>query len=256
MSCFLLNKLGYKVQKMRATKYINAKLSKIPQGLIFTAEKFTNFEVKKASVVKALNRMASSGKILKFAKGKFYKPEKTIFGNLTPSQEEVIKDLLIRNGKPVGYITGVTIFNSLGLTTQLSNKIEIAQNDARPDLIRDRFKVSFIKQKNLIKKSDIRLLQILDAIRYIKKIPDTNIKTACVRLKDIFKKFTDSESKRVINLSLNYPPATRALVGAIFEEIGKKELTEPIAKSLNSLTSYNLIGADMVLNCARNWNIK
>jgi len=241
---------------MRATKYIKAKLSKIRQGSIFTPKEFANSEVKTASVVKVLNRMVNAGKISKFSKGKFYKPEKTVFGNLKPSQDEVIKDLLIRNGKPVGYITGMRVFNNLGLTTQISNVIEIARNDVRPDFSRDRFKVSFIKQKNTIKKSDIRLLQILDAIRYIKKIPDTDIKTACIRFKAIFNEFTDDQSKRIIQLSLNYPPATRALVGAIFEEIGKKVLTEPIAKSLNSLTSYDLIGAGMVLKCAKNWSIK
>jgi len=240
---------------MRTTEYINAKLGKIPLGRIFTLENFANSEVKTASVVKALNRMASAGKISKLAKGKFYKPEKTVFGNLKPSQDEVIKDLLMRNGKLVGYITGIQIFNSLGLTTQLSNVIEIASNDIRPDFSRERFKVSLIKQKNPIKKSDIHLLQILDAIRYIKKIPDTNIKNVCIRFKAIFNEFTDDKSKRIIKLSLNYPPATRALVGAIFEEIGSYELTAPLVKSLNPLTSYNLIGASTVLSCAKSWNI-
>ncbi len=148
------------------------------------------------------------------------------------------------------------VFNSLGLTAQLSNVIEIAKNDTRPNFSRDRFKVCFIKQKNPIKESDISLLQILDAIRYIKKIPDANIKNSCIRFKAIFNEFTDDKSEKIIKLSLNYPPATRALVGALFEEIGKKTLTDSIARSLNSLTIYDLTGAVAVLNCARNWNIK
>lgn len=244
------------VGKMQTTRYIDTKLRKIQQGCIFTAKTFANSEMKAASVVKALNRMANAGEISRFAKGKFYKPQKTVFGNLKPNQDEIIKDLLMYNGKPIGYITGVRVFNSLGLTTQLSNVIEIARNNIRPDLSRGRLKVSFVKQKNPIKNSDIRLLQILDAIRYIKKIPDTDIKTSCLRFKSILNEFTDSNSKRIIKLSLNYPPATRALIGAIFEEIGKKTLTNSIAKSLNSLTNYNLTGASNVIRCAKSWNIK
>ncbi len=241
---------------MKTTGYIKTKLSKIPQGYIFTTANFANPEIKRASMVKALNRMAGDGTIVKFAKGKFYKPEKTVFGNLGPSQEEVVKDLLKKNGKAVGYITGVRIFNYLGLTTQLSNVVEIARNDISPSLVRNRVKINFIRQKTPIKKSDIKLLQILDAIRYIKKIPDTSIKASCIRFKDIFTKLTSNESKKIVALALNYPPATRALVGALFEELDRKELIDPLAKSLNVLTNYRLTGADIVFSCARNWNIK
>src|SRR5690606_15909855 len=110
--------------------------------------------------------------------GKFYKPEVSIFGELQPEQAQVVKDLLESNGKVTGYLTGFSIFSQLGLTTQISNVIQIGRNDIRPMLTRGRYTISFVKQKNVITKNNIPLLQILDAIRYIKKIPDTSLTSA------------------------------------------------------------------------------
>ena len=38
--------------------------------------------------------MADSGKIQKLSKGKFYKPETSVFGNLKPTQAQVVKEFL------------------------------------------------------------------------------------------------------------------------------------------------------------------
>ena len=116
--------------------------------------------------------MTVSGKISKLSKGKYYKPEKTVFGNLQPNQYQVVKDLLEDDGKVIGYLTGLSIYNQLSLTTQVSNTIQIGKNEIRPAFKRDRYTISFIKQKNIITKDTISLLQLMDALRYIKKIPD------------------------------------------------------------------------------------
>ena len=47
-------------------------INRLPKGYVFTYADFT-IEVKsKEAVIKALNRMAASGKIIKLAKGKYY----------------------------------------------------------------------------------------------------------------------------------------------------------------------------------------
>ena len=114
--------------------------------------------------------MVASGKIVKLAKGKYYKPEITPFGDLLPDQKQVVKDLLEDNGKILGYLTGYSIYNQLGLTTQVSNTIQIGRNQIRPNFKRERYTISFIKQRNTITKENIPLIQILDAVKYIKKI--------------------------------------------------------------------------------------
>jgi hypothetical protein len=198
--------------------------------------------------------MAASGKIAKLSKGKYYKPESTPFGDILPSQKQVVKDLLEENGKPVGYLTGYSIYNKLGLTTQVSNTIQIGKNDIRPNFKRERYTIAFIKQKNTITKESIPLLQILDAIRYIKKIPDSNTRSSCLRFLEIVKGLTEKEISILIRSAMKYPPATRALLGAILDE-NKTTSTDILYNSLNPITKYKLTGASTVLSATEKWNI-
>jgi hypothetical protein len=95
-----------------------------------------------------LNRLVISGKIVKLSKGKFYKPETTVFGILQPDQAQVVKDLLEKNGKITGYLTGYSIYNQLGLTTQVSNTIQIGKNEIRSSFKRGRYAIHLSSGSN------------------------------------------------------------------------------------------------------------
>lgn len=240
---------------MKITEKIAFNIDRLPKGYVFTCANFTTEVNRKEAVIKALNRMVASGKIAKLAKGKYYKPENTPFGNLQPNQAQVVKDLLEENGKITGYLTGYGIYNQLGLTTQLSNTIQIGKNQIRPNFIRERYKIAFVKQKNTITKESIPMLQLLDAIKYIKKIPDATVEASCTRFLAIIKNLTDKEINTLVRLALNYPPATRALVGALLDQLQQGNTTELLFKSLNPITTYKLTGASKVLSTTDKWNM-
>lgn len=240
---------------MKTTDYIAVTIDRLPKGYVFTYADFTTEVNKKEAVIKALNRMVVSGKIAKLAKGKYYKPESTPFGNLEPNQFQVVKDLLEEDGKVIGYLTGYSIFNQLGLTTQVSNTIQIGRNEIRPALKRDRYTIKFIKQKNTIAKEYVPLLQILDAIRYIKKIPDSTVSSSCLRLMSILKSLSQKDLATLVRLSQKYPPATRALLGALLEEFGTVQFEELLQKKLNPITKYKLAGVNTALKAAEKWNL-
>ena len=240
---------------MKVTDYIRNTIDRLAKGYVFTYEDFNIDVKKKEAIIKALNRMVDSGKISKLSKGKYFKPEKTPFGILQPNQEQIVKDLLDEDGKTVGYLTGYSIYNRLGLTTQVSNVIQIGKNQTRPKFKRERYTISFIKQKNIITKKNIPLLQILDSIKYIKKIPDTNVKVSCLRFLEILKKLNLDDKKELIRLALKYPPSTRALLGALLDELQEKAITLTLKESLNPITKYELSNANEVLNKSSDWNI-
>lgn len=240
---------------MKTSEYISLKIDRLPKGYVFTYADFSTEVNQKEAVIKALNRMVASGKIAKLSKGKYYKPESTPFGNLLPDQKQVVKDLLEENGKITGYLTGYSIYNKLGLTTQVSNTIQIGKNEVRPSFKRERYTIAFVKQKNTITKENIPLLQILDAIRYIKKIPDANVESSCKRFLTIIKNLTEKEINSLIRLALKYPPSTRALLGALLEQLQQGKATELLFKSLNPITKYKLTGAAKVLSTTEKWNI-
>lgn len=239
---------------MKTTDYIAYIIDRFPKGFVFTYADFNREVSQKQALIKALNRMVLSGKIAKLSKGKYYKPETTPFGDLLPNQKQVVKDLLEEKGKINGYLTGYSIYNQLGLTTQVSNNIQIGKNEIRPSFKRDRYTIDFIKQKNNITKDNVPLLQILDAIRYVKKIPDTNTTNSCIRFIDILRQLKEKDFLLIMRLAIKYPPATRALLGAILDELNSTK-TETLYNSLNPITKYKLAGAFSVLSAAEKWNI-
>ncbi|MFT5252614.1 MAG: hypothetical protein ACI87N_001628 [Flavobacteriales bacterium] len=239
---------------MKTSEYISFTIDRLPKGYVFTYSDFVTKVNKKEAVIKALNRMTTSGKIAKISKGKYYKPESTPFGKLEPNQAQTVKDLMENNGKVTGYLTGYSVYNQLGLTTQVSNTIQIGKNEVRSAFKRERYTISFIKQKNTITKENIPLLQLLDAIRYIKKIPDSSPEFSCKRLLTIIKDLSKKDKNTMVRLAYKYPPATRALFGALLDELNETTLSESLYKTLNPITKYNL-SVDKVLGQTEKWNI-
>lgn len=193
-----------------------------------------------ANVIRKLNRMADSGVIQRLSKGRFYKPKQTMFGNLKPSQEEVVKDLLEKDGKLIGYLTGVSIFGQLGLTTQISNIIEIGVKGKKNKTCRGVFSIRFVQQANQITRSNIPLLQLLDSIKSIKRIPDSSADSSYNRIKAVVKSLDDKNVELMIKLAMKYNPMTRAVTGAIIEELYGEEKARVLRDTLNPITVYKV----------------
>jgi len=242
---------------MKVSEIIANTIDRLPTDYIFT---YTDFDVEvssKDAVVKALNRMAASGKISKLAKGKFYKPRKTQFGALQPSTYQIAKDLLEQNGELVGYITGYNAFNDLGLTTQIPAALQIGTNKSRRAIKRGMYNISFIVQPNKITRKNVELLRILDAIRFIREIPATTPDEACSRLLSIISQLPEAKIKMLATLVLKYSPAVQALCGAILEQIGiENSIVKKIYESLNPVTGYNMPISESVLPNKNKWRLK
>ncbi|ALO14740.1 hypothetical protein L21SP5_01076 [Salinivirga cyanobacteriivorans] len=240
---------------MQVSDYIRNTISRLPISYVFTYRDFNPDVNDREAIIKALNRMVAKGEIAKLSKGKYYKPKETSFGLVPPDQYQVVKDLLGKGDNLTGYLTGYSIYTKLGLTTQVSNTIQIGRNETRPTLQRGLYKISFVKQKNTITEKNIPFLQILDAIRFIKKIPDTTIDDACKRLFEIVKNSNESDQIQMIRLAKKYPPATRAFLGAMLERVLGNRAVEPLSKSLNPITKYKIGVSSTCLPNATKWNI-
>lgn len=242
---------------MKISDLIANTIDRFQTDYIFT---YTDFNVqvdRKDAVIKALNRMVVAGKISKLSKGKFYKPRQSRFGALQPSAYQIAKDLLEQNGEIIGYITGYNAYNDLGLTTQIPATLQIGTNKYRRPCKRGIYKISFIVQPNKITKTNIELLRILDAIRFIREIPGTTPDEACKRLMSIIGQLSIEKVKTLATLVLKYNPAVQALCGAMLENIGADEsLVKNIAGSLNPVTEYNMHVTASILPNKKKWRLK
>jgi len=100
---------------MKVSDIVINKINRLKTGYVFT---YSDFEepVKNLSALKmSLNRLVSAGKIVRLSKGQFYKPEISQYGSLRPAEYQIVKDLLEDNKKIIGYLTGISAFNKLGI---------------------------------------------------------------------------------------------------------------------------------------------
>jgi hypothetical protein len=192
---------------------------------------------KKSSVAIELSRLFKKGVIKKISKGKFYKPKQTRFGEIAPSDEEIAKSYLVEEN---AYITGYGGYNQLGLTTQIPNVITIASNRVPSRISVKNVNIRFVPNIANSGEKETQILQILDALRDIKNIPDNSPNDVVLLIKKIVKKFEEKKIKKMLELVNKYPPRVKALLGAILKEMGRWEEAYLLKEMLNPLTRYKI----------------
>lgn len=161
-------------------------IARFPAGYVFTIHDFSVSDEKPKAVNKVLNNLVKKGSLRRLSKGRFYKPQIGKFGELMPDTYQIVKDLIEKNGKLIGYTTGYSVFNELALTTQMPVELQIGTSKEKKKIVRGIYRISFVKQKNTITKENIPLLRLLDCLRFFKLIPDTTPDKACRRLLYLF----------------------------------------------------------------------
>jgi len=231
-------------------------INKFETGYIFTVDDFSMSVENLKNVSKILNHFVATGYLRKLSKGKFYKPQMSGFGELPPDTYQIVKDLIQKDGKLIGYITGYSAFNDFALTTQVPAILEIGTRKEKKAIVRGIYRIRFIRQENTITKESIPLLRLLDCLRFFKNIPDTTPDNACQRLMYLIGKLDEQEISKIKKLALKYTPQAIALLGAILETINPQEDTTMLFKKLNPITAYKLGISFKVLPTQKRWNIQ
>lgn len=236
---------------------IRKKIKSLPEGKTFGYDDLRIAKNDYTTAAKALERLQKEGLIKKVSKGMFYKPEQTVFGELKPDYSELLRPYLFENGKRVAYETGTSLYNRLGLTTQMAFRIKIASRGKRININRENLKADAVKSYAEVTDSNYETLGLLDAFKDIKKIPDCSVVQAIKRLSAIVKELNKKQTESFIKYALMYPPRVRALAGAVLENIGTKSKgIEKLKESLNPLTAINLGIKESELPTKSNWYIE
>jgi len=241
---------------MNIAKKIKENLKTIKEGETFTYKDLLIEKDEYQSAAKSIERLIQKGIIKRISPGIFFKPKQTVFGELLPNEEEILKPYLYKNGNRIAYITGIYLYNKLGLTTQIPQTIKIASREKEIKVNKSNLKVKSAKSYIDVTNKNFQYLEILDAIKDFKKIPDLNIETGISILLNILKEFKRDEIKKLIKYGLKYPPRTRALLGALLEEIGIKDELKELKNSLNPLSEYFFGIKKEILKTAENWKIR
>ena len=237
------------------TDIIKNTINTFSYSFVFTPKDFPINPQKQASVNRVLNNMVVAGQIRRLCKGRFYKPHITDYGESLPDIFEIIKDLIEKDGKQIGYITGHTVFNDLKLTVQPCNILHIGTSKVKKAIKRGNYQIHFIEQKNVITKDNIQMLQLLDCLRFFKIICDATPNQVCKQLLYSLKNLDDKQKSEIKLLAINYTPQAIALLGAMLETLNSNEDTTMLQSALNPQTTYKLGISDNVLLNKKKWNI-
>ncbi|GHT32318.1 hypothetical protein FACS189434_03790 [Bacteroidia bacterium] len=240
---------------MTITQKIQKQISKLADGTTFKYEQLGIEPQEYTAAAKALERFVNKGVIKRISTGVFYKPKQTVFGELKPNEEEVLKPYLFEHGKRIAYITGTSLYNRMGLTTQIPKKIKIACRDKRIFISRGNIKATAVKSYVDVNEKNFFLLEILDALKDLNKIPDLDKNSAIKILSNILQNLNIADVKLLIKYSLSYPPRVRALLGALLENLNFEIDFSTLKKSLNPLSEFNY-NIENLLSTAKNWKIQ
>ena len=241
---------------MNISKKIESIINKMNDGDTFT---YQDLEIQKSeylATAKTLERLIKKAYIKRISTGVFYKPKQSVFGELKPNEEEIIKPYLFKNGKRIAYITGALLYNKMGLTTQIPKEIKIASRQKRIYISKGNIKATAVKSYVDVTDKNYIFLEILDALKDFKRISDLDKKSAIIILQNTLRELNLKSRQQIIKISAYYPPRVIAFLGAILESIGVEENINKLKENLNPLTKYDLGIDDNLLSTIKNWNIR
>lgn len=156
-----------------------------------------------------LKKLTDDGMICRFESGIYYLPHKNIFGeNSTLSAETVaVHKYISRRGKRIGFYSGYTLANRLGLSTQVPFKEEITSNYA-PAQVRE---IAIKNRKYIIRRPVVQItdknaytMQLLDCLKDIDKAAEKDMEV-CGKILTEFAKEHNITKQQVDQLLKYYP---------------------------------------------------
>ena len=241
---------------MNITKTVRKNVEKIPAGRIFGYRELPGYLKSPSAVIKAVNRMVSDGKLERFSKGSFYVPKKGLSGPRKPSDGEIVRSTIYKNGRLCGYITGLSLYNRLGLTTQVPRVVTVACKGSSQKKEFGTIRVDTVVSRTPIKEKNVPLLQYMDALKDIRKIQDSDIDISLEIIRRRISELSSPEQLRLASLAKDYyPPRVRALVCLLFSSL-QLSVPDSLVLSLNPATTYKLKLDQSRWPGARKWNIR
>ncbi len=241
---------------MSIAQTIQNTVKAMPAGQIFGYQELPSYAKSPSAVIKAISRMVSDKRLERFSKGKFYVPKKGLLGIRKPSDGELIRSMLYKDGRLRGYVTGLSLYNQLGLTTQVPRTITVAYNGGRQEKEFGTIRIKTVVTRIPIQEKDVKLLQYLDALKDIKKFLDSDVNLTLKIMRRYISELSGREQGSLVKLAQDYySPQVRALVGLLFTSL-KLPLPSSLARSLNPTTIYKLKLDESKWLTAKEWNIR
>ena len=218
------------------------KIEAIPESKIFTYSDISFPVVKFANVAAILSTLAKENKLVRVERGAYYRPK---LSNLDLGFLPVYQDeqFLYLTNKLNGYLTGSYVYNKMSLTDQVPTTVTIAS----PYPVRAfKFKKLTVQcVKSYIDRpgdaQTLYLAQILDAVKDLQHIPGVSPQVAFDKINRLHvSALSPKNQKKLVSLSLKYPPRVRKSLSDMMCRNRKHDLAEQLAGTICPTTRFNL----------------
>jgi len=214
--------------------------------------RFEDFEgLPPAAIAQTLSRLARAGKLQRLSKGIYYRSRQTSFGKSMASPAALQK--LLPKGR--AFPSGISAANLLGFTTQMPKQKEIATSaGSLPRKLVGADTIIHTRRpahwENLTDEEAAWLDFLRNAGKASELPPQETANKTIALLKE------KGRFERLLKIAISEPPRSRAILGALGEEMGKKPaMLAKLRDSLNPLSRYDF-GQFAGLSTAQYWYAK
>lgn len=161
-------------------KNIKKFLDTLPRETVITTEMVTSYMARQTgesdnkvrkTVNVNLSRLEREGVISRITRGVYCKRIQTPFGEYIPDKDTLyIRWLVLDKDQVIGYETGLSFMNQIGLITQIPRRKSIASNNCTLPIPKG-VEIEIQKPRTAVTKENYKYLQILDVIDRMEKTP-------------------------------------------------------------------------------------
>ena len=185
-----------------------------------------------AAFMQAISRLAKNGKIERVSKGIYCIPQKTRFGTVLPSDHE-IADLFISHGN--GVLIGYGLYNSLGITTQVSKRI-LAYSSGIENQLKQIGNVTIQRCDLEYDDNTTAIIQMMELFYHYSEIQDLDHSAFLKCIENLAEKY-DEEKFKEIQKNINYPKRAIAFLRQV---LSYYNIPNNLGRYLSALSNYRI----------------
>ena len=232
---------------MKNREMVLTEIQKNPNNnLILTGklyrEKFSS-KISEAAYAQIISRLCKSGEIERVSQGVYCRPKKTRFGTVLPSEREIVEAF---TGGNSGVVVGYGLYNSLGITTQISKR-QNAYSRIAEEQLRQIGNVT-IRKYEMEYTDDVKsMIQMMELLHHYRDIQDINI-TAWMRSMERLSAGYNEKTFEVVQKTIGYPKWTIAFLREVLEFYQKPN---SLNRYLSALSDYPIPKMEVLYETSR-----
>lgn len=219
------------------SKSVRVFINSYQDKIFFVSELYNEFsrnnEITETNFLKCISRMCASDELEKLGKGIYGKINKTRFGIVGVSEQDII-EFFVEGGK-TGVLVGYDAFKESGLTTQVVKKHQVYSNKLRgKKLTVKNVEVTYFECDF---EEDNQLIKYFDMVTNLDNIEDLNIST----LNDMFYNLSNSYKEKQFDKLIKLLNSKKSVIATISKILSYFNIDNNLnEKYLSSFSKYKM----------------